>query len=46
MMGGCFMTLGAIALAAPPALGHLFMAGGFGALQVGFGFVIARRYGG
>jgi hypothetical protein len=46
MMGGCFMTLGAIAFASPPASGHLFMAGGFGALQVGFGFVIARRYGG
>lgn len=46
VMGLCLMLLGAAALAAPPAAGNLFMAGGFGALHIVFGIVIARRYGG
>jgi hypothetical protein len=46
MMGLCLMALGALALVAPPATGSLFMAAGFGGLQIGFGIAIARRYGG
>ena len=46
LMGVCFMGLGALALFAPPSWGDLFMAAGFGGLHVGFGIVIARRYGG
>ena len=46
IMGLCFMALGAAAFAAPAAWGHWFMAAGFGGLQIGFGWVIARRYGG
>ena len=46
IMGACFMVLGAVALAAPAGYGDLLMALGFGGLQIGFGFVIARRYGG
>jgi hypothetical protein len=45
VMGLCFMVLGALAFAAP-AWGHLFMAAGFGGLQIAFGLIIARRYGG
>jgi hypothetical protein len=46
IMGLCFMLLGALALAAPVEWGHLFMAAGFGGLHIGFGLVIARKYGG
>lgn len=46
IMGVCFMALGAAALFAPPALSDWFMAAGFGGLHIGFGVVIARRYGG
>jgi hypothetical protein len=46
VMGLCFMLLGALALAAPVAWGHYFMAAGFGGLHIGFGLVIARKYGG
>ncbi len=46
VMGVCFMALGVAALALAPAFGNLFMAAGFGGLQIGFGLVIARRYGG
>jgi hypothetical protein len=45
-MGACLMMLGAVALTAPPAWGNVFMAAGFGVVQMGFGLVIARRHGG
>jgi hypothetical protein len=44
--GACFMTLGAVALYAPTSWGNLFMAAGFGVVQIAFGVLIARRYGG
>jgi hypothetical protein len=40
------MALGTFALFAPFALANLFMILGFGILHIGFGIVIARRYGG
>ena len=46
IMGLCFMALGLVAFAVPAAWGHWLMAAGFGGLHIGFGFVIARRYGG
>ena len=46
IMGLCFMTLGAIAFAAPTAWGQWLMAIGFGGLHIIFGFIIARSYGG
>jgi len=46
LMGICFMALGVVAFAAPAAWGHWLMAAGFGGLHIGFGLVIARRYGG
>jgi hypothetical protein len=45
-MGALFMLLGAAALASPASWGTAYLAAGFGALQIGFGIVIARRHGG
>ncbi len=44
--GVSFMLLGAAAAFTPAAWGDLWMAGGFGVLQIGFGIYIARRHGG
>ena len=46
VMGASFMSLGALALLASPEWGTLFMAAGFGGLHIGFGLVIARKFGG
>ena len=46
IMGLCLMALGAGALFAPASWGNLFMAAGFGLVQLGFGLWIALRYGG
>ena len=46
IMGLMFMALGAAAFVAPLEWGHLFMAAGFGGLHIGFGLLIARKYGG
>ena len=46
IMGISFMILGTIALFAPAGWANLFMASGFGGLQIVFGAIIARRYGG
>jgi len=46
LMGLCMMVTGAAALLGPTAWGDAFMAVGFGGLQIGFGLLIARRYGG
>ena len=46
LMGIGFMLLGAIALLVPATPGDLFLALGFGVLQMAFGAWIARRHGG
>ena len=46
VMGTCLMVVGAAALFAPAHWGDIFMAVGFGALQIGFGGWIARYHGG
>jgi hypothetical protein len=46
VMGLAFMLLGAIALVSPPSWGTAFLAAGFGGIQIAFGLIIARRYGG
>jgi hypothetical protein len=46
VMGLCLMLFGAAALFAPAAWGDVFMAAGFGIVQIGFGWWIARHYGG
>jgi len=46
VMGLCLMLLGAVALFAPAGWGDEFMAAGFGVVHVGFGWWIARHYGG
>src|SRR6266403_676028 len=46
VMGLCLMSLGGAALFAPAFLGDAFMGAGFGVVQMGFGWWIARHYGG
>ena len=46
LLGAACMMLGVAAFASPPAWGHVYMAAGFGVLQIVFGIVIGRRYGG
>jgi hypothetical protein len=46
IMGIFFMILGTLALFSPAAWANWFMAAGFGGLQIVFGAIIARRYGG
>jgi len=46
MMGLCFMATGAAALFSPASWGNWYMAAGFGGLQIVFGLIIARKYGG
>ena len=46
LMGVSFMVLGAAALFSPQEWSNLYMGLGFGGLQIVFGAIIARRYGG
>ena len=46
MLGMSFMLLGVVAFLAPVTWGDGLMAAGFGGLQIGFGLLIARKYGG
>jgi hypothetical protein len=46
VMGLCLILLGTAALFAPAHWGDAFMAAGFGIVQIGFGWWIARHYGG
>jgi len=45
-MGVSFVILGTAALFSPQSWGDAYMAAGFGGVHIGFGVVIARRYGG
>lgn len=46
VIGVCFMALGILAIVTPPEWGNVWLAVGFGGLQVGFGIYIARNHGG
>lgn len=46
LLGLSFMGLGGLAFLLPAAYGDWMMALGFGGLQIGFGLLIARKYGG
>ena len=46
IMGVSFMALGTAALFSPWGWSNVYMGIGFGAMQIAFGAVIARRYGG
>jgi hypothetical protein len=45
-LGFAFMGLGGLALVTPPSWGNMWLAVGFGGLQIGFGVYIARKHGG
>jgi len=46
IMGFCFMVTGAFAFLFPAGWGDVLMATGFGGLNIVFGIIIARKYGG
>jgi hypothetical protein len=46
LMGMCFLGLGSLAVFAPVAWGNWLMAVAFGGVQVVFGAIVARRFGG
>lgn len=46
LLGMSFMVLGVTGFLLPAEFGNLLMAVGFGGLQIGFGLLIARKYGG
>jgi hypothetical protein len=46
LLGAALMALGVAALATPSAWGDVWLAIGFGGLQIAFGLFIARRHGG
>jgi hypothetical protein len=46
VLGLAFMALGGAALVTPPSWGTVWLALGFGVLQIGFGWYIARHHGG
>ncbi len=46
LIGALFMGLGMLAILTPPDWGNIWLAIGFGGLQLGFGVYIARNHGG
>lgn len=46
ILGVCFMALGIAAIVTPAEWGNVWLATGFGGLQIGFGIYIARHHGG
>src|ERR1700676_595509 len=46
VMGLCLMLLGGAAIFAPATWGDAFMGAGFGVVQIGFGWGVARHFGG
>lgn len=46
VLGGLFMALGLFAILTPPEWGNIWLAIGFGGLQIAFGVYIARNHGG
>lgn len=45
-LGGAFMAFGVAAAFTPVTFGDLWLAAGFGGLQIAFGILIARKHGG
>jgi hypothetical protein len=45
-VGMCFMAVGIASILTPPAWNNVWLAAGFGGLQIGFGIYIARNHGG